>query len=60
MPPRTPPMTDVGTRLDRWARWAPWLIIAQVALLGALRVALSPWLEVDEADFYGITGLALA
>lgn len=50
---------DTEARLDRWARWAPWLILGQVAVLAALRITLSPWLEVDESEFYGITHLAL-
>lgn len=53
-------MTDLtDARLDRWARWAPWLIAGHAALLAAIRIALSPWLEVDESEFYGITHLAL-
>jgi 4-amino-4-deoxy-L-arabinose transferase-like glycosyltransferase len=53
-----PPLSD-DARLDRWARWAPWLIALHVALLAGIRIALSPWLEVDESEFYGITHLAL-
>ncbi|SET43119.1 ArnT family glycosyltransferase [Oceanicella actignis] len=46
--------------IDRWARRGPWLVLAYVATLAALRLWLSPHLEVDEAHFVGQTDLRLA
>jgi hypothetical protein len=38
---------------DRWAPRVPYLILAYIAALAALRLALSPYLELDEAHFVG-------
>lgn len=52
------PPTDAA--LETWSRRAPWLILAYAAGLAALRVWLSPFLEVDEAHFVGQLDLRLA
>ncbi len=45
--------------LDRSAPRVPWLILGYVAALAALRLALSPYLELDEAHFVGRVDLRL-
>ncbi len=53
-------MPSTDTALAAWSRRAPWLILAYCAALAALRVWLSPFLEVDEAHFVGQLDLRLA
>ncbi len=52
--------TTGADQMRGWDRAAPWLILFYVAALAGLRVALSPYLEVDEAHFVGQTDLRLA
>ena len=54
-------MTDSGLaeRLERFARFTPFAILAYFVLQTVIRVTLSPNLEVDEAQFVGATHFAL-
>lgn len=51
----------IGRRslLEKAANATPWLILAYCSLHFLLRVAQSPYLETDEAQFVGQTGFAL-
>ncbi|MEO1330664.1 MAG: glycosyltransferase family 39 protein [Pseudomonadota bacterium] len=41
------------------ARWAPWIVLLYCAALASLRLSLSPYLELDEAQFLGLVEFRL-